>query len=137
VRRKRNPVRRIAAAAVSMVAGGALLLNGSPAQAANFDGNCQSGEICLFWGTGYTGSMADYYDDVADYNGLHFWASASWLDNNSMSAKSRTSFYCTWLYQFPKSYGPGNTGVHFTPGQNRSDLGWMNNQGSSHDFLLC
>ena len=49
-------MKRIRALAVAAaVAGGATFAVAAPANASSFNGVCETGEVCLFWGSNYYG----------------------------------------------------------------------------------
>lgn len=87
--------RRVAAVAISLVAAGMFAAtSGAPASAADYDGNCETGEVCLWYLVGYQGASADFYNSVSNYNNWHFYNSPLWLANNTESAKNRASYSC-------------------------------------------
>lgn len=127
---KSNPLTpRIAAGAAAFaLVGAGLVLTASPAQAA-FDGNCGSGEVCLFYNTGFTGGTADFSGDISNYSGYVFWNTGHLLNDNSASAKNRGSFQDVHLHEHADYKGAN---LELNPGVNMSDLGAMKNQTSSH-----
>jgi hypothetical protein len=80
-------------------AGAAAVVSSSPASAATFDGSCGSGEVCVYYFQDLTGAMADFYDDIADYSGWHFWNSSLWLNDNVMSARNKAGWHTVLLYR--------------------------------------
>ena len=120
---------RIAAGfAAFALAGAGLGLAANPAQAA-FDGNCGSGEVCLFYNTSYTGGTADFGGNISNYSGYLFWNTSHALNDNSASAKNRGTFQDVHLHEH-SNYG--GTKLELNPGVNKSDLGAMKNVTSSH-----
>ena len=46
---------------VAAIAAVALVGVGGVAQARSYDGFCESGEVCLYWGGNYYGGVEDFY----------------------------------------------------------------------------
>jgi hypothetical protein len=57
---------------VAALAAVAVLGLGGPAQARSYDGLCESGEVCLYWGYDYQGGVADFYNDIYNYKSFRF-----------------------------------------------------------------
>jgi hypothetical protein len=130
----RSLARRLAAGVLVTAAAGALALGGaSPAAAETLNGSCESGELCLYYSTNYTGAIADMYDAVPDYTGWHFYASSSWLNDNTWSGKSRTVFAVACVSE-NANYG-GKMFFRAMDQQGSTDFGAYRDKASSHRFL--
>ncbi|RAO28933.1 hypothetical protein PSN13_05213 [Micromonospora saelicesensis] len=116
------------ASAFALVAG-AQLATATPASAA-FDGNCGSGELCLFFNVSYSGGMADFGGNISNYTSYNFYGTVHNLNDNSASGKNYSSFQDVHMHEHANY---GGSGLEFNPNQWRSNLGasWTN-RGSSH-----
>jgi hypothetical protein len=130
-------ISRLAVGALTLASGAVIALSSAtPAAAAEtFNGSCESGEVCLFYSTNYTGAIADMYDNVADYSGWHFYASTSLLDENTWSGKSRSiwTFACVSElanYGGKMFWRSDDVVSHWAP-----DFGVWRDKASSHRFL--
>jgi hypothetical protein len=90
--------RRIRAAmVVAAIAAVTVAGLGGPAQARSYDGLCESGEVCLYWGYDYYGGVADFYNDIYNYKSFRFKGSGpgagSSLNDNAASVRSKARFY--------------------------------------------
>lgn len=95
----RISTRRTRRVALALLAGAALAFAPiSPASAASFNGNCEGGEVCVYNSPGYGGSMADFYDNVSNYNNWHYYNSANWLANSVDSVKNKAYWSCVSLF---------------------------------------
>jgi hypothetical protein len=102
---------------VAALAAVAVLGLGGPAQARSYDGLCESGEVCLYWGYDYQGGVADFYNDIYNYKSFRFKGSGpgagSSLNDNAASVRSKARFYevemCTDSYFRGECFdlGPG------------------------------
>jgi hypothetical protein len=129
--------RRLAAWAVALVAGAALTLTtAAPASAANFDGNCNNGEVCLWYYYNYTGAFADFYNNVSNYAGWHFWNDSHWLDNNTRSAQNAAWFSCPYLTEFANGGGRLIIVDDDLTSLNNGNVD-LNDRVSSHSFSFC
>lgn len=118
----------VAAAATFAVAGLA-----APAQANDFDGTCNDEEICLYYYGNFTGARADFYYDVSNYSGRHFWNSSSWLDNNAASAKNTDEWWNLNVWDF-SGYGGPTIEIEDETGKSCAQLGSLCNHISSHEW---
>jgi hypothetical protein len=130
---KGKTLTRTLGAFAGTVALGAALAVGpaSPAAADNFDGTCNAGELCLFWGYNYMAPSADFYNAVSNYHGWNFWNSQVWLNDNTASAFCHTvAFSCTvW-----ENSGYWGVKRRMARGEKVPDLGALVDNISSHKF---
>jgi hypothetical protein len=125
-----------AALLVTAIATVAVAGLGGPAQAANYNGKCESGEVCLYWGGNYYGGVADFYHDIYNYKSFRFKGSGAGagqsLNDNSASARNRARYAHAILCT--DSYFGGDC-MEMDPGDAYPDLGPFNNELSSHFFF--
>ncbi|MFB7868043.1 peptidase inhibitor family I36 protein [Streptomyces sp. NPDC056069] len=127
-------------AALSIVATAA----GVSSAATPFNGNCQTGEFCIYKGTNFTNGIADFTGDNAQYmpagapyfvntgDSIQDDAGSSW--NRSWTKPVRA--YVEWNYGGASVYH--QTAVAVCGGglcNEYSSLGVFNNNFSSHKFL--
>ena len=128
-------IRALAVAAV--IAGGATLGVAGPASASSFNGLCETGEVCLFWGSNYYGSLADFSNNILNYKSFYFKSSGSGqgqtLNDNSESAKNHGRVEGVQL--FVDSYYRGDW-IAMAPGDQFPDFGPYDNKFSSHKWYL-
>jgi hypothetical protein len=128
-------VRAIAGGIASVVAALAIgVAFAAPAQAANFDGNCQGGEVCLYDSINFNPAMADFYNNVSNYGGWHYWNSSVWLDNSVSSVKNQASWSDVILYTNANYSGDG---YPLLQGNVNASLGPWGDIFSSHKFFFC
>jgi hypothetical protein len=86
----------ILAATVAMVA---TLGLATPAQAAH-DGDCGSGEVCLYWSNSFSLGVADFGGDIANYTNYSFFhcSFSCHLNDNAASVRNRARFSDVTLY---------------------------------------
>ncbi|WP_092614595.1 peptidase inhibitor family I36 protein [Jiangella sp. DSM 45060] len=63
-------LKMLALAAVAATA--ATVAVAAPASAADQDNLCQSKELCLFWGSNYSGLYKDFYWNVRDFGNIRY-----------------------------------------------------------------
>jgi hypothetical protein len=107
---------------------------GGPAQARSYDGLCESGVVCLYWGGNYTGGVADFDNTIYNYKSFRFKGYGSGvgspLNDNSQSVKSKARAFDAVLCV--DSYFRGKC-FELAPGDAYLDLGPdFNNKLSSH-----
>jgi hypothetical protein len=128
-----NAGRRVVALALSGLAAASFTVAPSaPASAADYNGQCESGEVCLWYYTGYNGAMADFYNNVSNYNNWHFYNSIFWLANNTESVKNRARYSCVELYD--NANYSGALRLLFSHGES-GNLDNARNKTESHRFL--
>jgi hypothetical protein len=123
-----------AAAAVAATVGFVL-----PANATSFNGACEGGEVCLWYNSNYGGPVFDDYNDLGNYSGWYFVNSSYGLNDNSASSANYDGTNHCYAYMHA---GGGQPSIVMLPyGQAwggsswaYSDLGWADNQLSSHYF---
>lgn len=101
-------VRRVASAgSLLMLAAGALLIPTSTASAAERDGVCDSGEVCLYYNSNGQGSVSDFSGSIPNYgssqpNCYEFKGSGNGrgkcVKNNAASVWNRTGRSVTVYY---------------------------------------
>jgi Peptidase inhibitor family I36 len=133
--RKVMVVRRIRAGLLVAALGAVALLGiGGVAEARSYDGLCESGEVCLYWGGNYTGGVADFENTIYNYKSFYFKGHGSGagspLNDNSQSVRSRArgldAVLCVDSYFRGKCF-------ELKPGDAYLDLGPdFNNKLSSH-----
>jgi hypothetical protein len=107
-----------------------VLIN-APAAFAGTDGDCGSGEICLYYGYVLGPPMYDTPDNVDNYAGKNFYGSSFPLNDNAASAKSRALFFACSIYE---NAHLGGAVYVVRAGTTANNLGAMANEGSSHVF---
>lgn len=124
--------RRVIAATAAVVAGLSTLLTVAPAQAADYDGRCDGGELCVYEHPGFQGATADFAGDIGDYAGWKF-AGVPWLplNDNASSFVSKASWYTGVVYEHG-GYG-GRIVDYVSPGEAVTQVG-LDNAASSHRF---
>jgi hypothetical protein len=122
-----------AALLVTAIAALAVASLGGPAQATSYNGKCESGEVCLYWGGNYYGGVADFYNDIYNYKPFVFKGPSPGaghpLNDNSMSARNKARFSNAILCV--DAYFAGKC-MEMDPGDAYPDLGSYNNELSSH-----
>lgn len=63
-------MRTLAVAAAAVVA--STLAMASPAAAADQNNRCEARELCLFWGSNYSGQYKDFYYSVRDFGNIRY-----------------------------------------------------------------
>lgn len=119
---------------VTLSAMAALVVSLSPAaSAANYDGVCDSGEVCLWEHMDYHGAFADFYYDNSDYAPWYYWSAFVPLNDTVSSLQNHAIWYDVQECQ-DANYGGG--WVRYWPGQNVAFVGatW-NDMFSSHRFI--
>lgn len=121
----------LVAAAIAAVAVAGI---GGPAQARSYDGFCESGEVCLYWGGNYYGGVADFVNDIYNYKSFRFKGSGAGvgqsLNDNSASVRSKARLFEVILCV--DSYFRGKC-FEMSPGDAYPDLGPdFTNELSSH-----
>jgi hypothetical protein len=123
----------LTAVLLSIAASGALALAAPvPAMADSFNGVCESREVCVWDNVGFTGSRADFFNNVSNYGGWHFWNSPYWLANNVESAKNLAIYSCV---DFLDAANYSGADVQYLASDSESgnfDSG--NNRAESHQF---
>ncbi|WP_406053513.1 peptidase inhibitor family I36 protein [Streptomyces sp. NBC_01077] len=97
-------IRRLAAtvaAAFALVAGVA----GTSHAAEALDGNCESGEFCVYRYEYYAGGTTDFAASRLSYKGLIFGGTLTTTDNHASSSKNRSTAEVT-LYAYANYGGP-------------------------------
>jgi hypothetical protein len=106
-----------------------------PASASSYDGICETGEVCLYWGASLNGGMADFYNDIHNYTSFRFKGSGFGvgqnINDNVASLRNRGRVCNVTNYQH--SWGRGDY-TTTAPGEarNGASLGNLINQFSSH-----
>ncbi|MET9001655.1 peptidase inhibitor family I36 protein [Amycolatopsis sp. Hca4] len=135
---KKHLVRALLAvgAAVASLATAAPAANAATAR----NGVCETGEFCLYYGPGETGSVSDFSGSIPNYGrtqpdcyefktpGLAGYGQC--IKNNARSAKNNTTRYVVKVY-FNSNYGGSN--VTYNPG-GAGDLGSLTRENASHLF---
>jgi hypothetical protein len=116
------------------MAGAMAVTNAAPASADNFDGNCQTGEACLWDNTGPSGSHADFWDAVSNYGGWHFWNSPYWLANNVEAVENNALWSCLNLWDNANYSGVLPETIALMSGDSDDDLGQSKNRIESHSW---
>lgn len=126
---------RVRTGVVALLLAAATVALAVPASASSYDGICETGEVCLFWGGSFNGGMADFYNDIHNYNSFVFKGSGVGvgqnINDNVASLRSRARFCNVTNYQH--SWGRGDY-TTTAPGEwrNGQSLGHLINQFSSH-----
>jgi hypothetical protein len=122
----------ILAATVAIVA---TLGLATPAQAAH-DGDCGSGEVCLYWSYSFSAGLADFGGDIANYTNYRFFhcSYSCHLNDNAASVRNRARFASASLHV--DSWFRGG-GVIVNNGQQMDgwQLGDYVNEFSSHIWI--
>ena len=125
-----------AALLVTAIATVAVASLGGPAQATSYNGKCESGEVCLYWGGAYYGGVADFYNDIWNYKSFVFKGPSPGaghpLNDNSRSAKNKARWSKAVLCVDSNF---GGKCMEMDPGDAYPDLGPFNNELSSHFFF--
>jgi Peptidase inhibitor family I36 len=122
-----------------VVVAGALALLGMalPATAGDYNGSCESGEVCLYWGYNYYGGVADFSGKVTNYKGYLFKGPAPGaghpLNDNAASLRNRGRYMT--VHACVDSWGRGDC-IRAYPGEAYGDLGPYANRLSSHYWSL-
>jgi len=127
-------MRKSAIAGAVLAAGVSTLVTVAPAQAATYDGRCDSGEVCVYENRGFQGGMADFDGDVNDYRSFSFvgvpWVS---LNDNASSLINKANWIPVYLYEHANQSGRLLTRVG--PGDVQDQIPY-DNQASSHAFYI-
>ncbi|MEU0194978.1 peptidase inhibitor family I36 protein [Streptomyces afghaniensis] len=102
----------VAAALTAAIAGGLGTTGTAHASSHGHNGVCEAAEVCMYWGSGLTGSYHDYYLQQPDFAGDRFLGPGSGqgeqVKNNSASASNR--FVCNARVYYNENYsGPYDT----------------------------
>ncbi|HEY9408847.1 MAG TPA: peptidase inhibitor family I36 protein [Jiangellaceae bacterium] len=109
----KTTLKRLGLTVAAVVSGIAATVAVAPAaQAWEGDGRCESGEVCLHWGSNFTGSYRDYLGSEWDFAGDRFLSAGSGrgsaVKNNSASATNRSgqgaTIYYNEGYTGPRDY---------------------------------
>ena len=106
------------------------------------NGVCETGEFCLYYGYGFSGSVSDFNGRVPTYGntqpGCYEFkgpgaGKGQCVKNNARSAKNKTSIWVVKLY-----YNSNYEGRHFSfnPGGEAADLDYIAAENASHDYEL-
>jgi Peptidase inhibitor family I36 len=83
-----------AMAATTPDQGAAVAASESQSLSVEKDGNCEVGELCLFWWQNYSGAAFDLYLSDPDFSDDAFSVDPAWaVDNNTRSYWSQDDFY--------------------------------------------
>lgn len=84
-------IRLLAVAAATAMA--ASLAVASPASAADQNNRCEARELCLYWGSNYSGQYKDFYFSIRDFGNIRYpnygvpgYGSGERVKNNAASA---------------------------------------------------
>ncbi|WP_410573559.1 peptidase inhibitor family I36 protein [Amycolatopsis sp. cmx-4-61] len=126
-----------------LAVGGAVASLATAAPAANAatarNGICETGEFCLYYGPGETGSVSDFSGSIPNYGstqpGCYEFkgpgaGQGQCVKNNARSAKNNTRIYVVKVY-YNSNYGGSN--VTYNPG-GAGDLGSLSRENASHLF---
>ncbi|MEU0880476.1 CHAP domain-containing protein [Lentzea sp. NPDC005914] len=128
-----------AGAALALVAP-LMLAAASPASAASRDGDCDSGEFCLYYNSNQAGSISDFTGSIDDYGATQpscyeFKGDGAGkgvcVKNNAASVRNRTSH--TVRVYFNSNYGGASQ--DFAPGASGNLNATLKNNNASHKFL--
>ena len=97
------------------------------------DGNCGSGEICMYFNYFADGTMYDTGSSLSNFAGKKFYGSALDLNDNVASARSRALIVNFFLCE-DANYNGAN--LKIGPGATDTSLGAMANQASSEYWDL-
>ncbi|MBM7770112.1 hypothetical protein JOD54_000316 [Actinokineospora baliensis] len=104
------------------------------------NGVCETGEFCLYWGFGLSGSVSDFSGSISNYGasqpGCYEFkgpgaGQGECVKNNAISAWNRTSGNQITVY-----YNSGYGGISdtFLPDEHGDMIEAMRNQNASHKF---
>jgi hypothetical protein len=114
-------------AAVSM--GGLMAISAAPAHAGHFDGNCESGEACLYETSTLQGAVADFSSNVFDYSIWTFYGTNNPLNDRAGSVRNSGRVFTLRVYEHARS--AGRTLAQLKPGNVQA----IERAASSHYFL--
>ncbi|MFB7868074.1 peptidase inhibitor family I36 protein [Streptomyces sp. NPDC056069] len=128
------------AAALAVVAGGASVSGANTP----FNGNCQTGEFCLYKGANYSNGIADFENSVDLYYAAgapYFVNTADSVNDDAGSSRNKSVFHPVRAYVYPDYSGPSV--YHQASGaicgggmcNQYSSLGAFDNHFSSHLYL--
>ena len=118
----------VASLVMAVSAGGLMALGATPANAGHFDGNCESGEACLYQTATFGGAVADFSSSVYDYANWSFYGTTAPLNDEAGSVKNRGRFISLTVYEHAN--GGGRQLANLSPGSQTS----IPKQASSHYF---
>ncbi|MEN3609170.1 peptidase inhibitor family I36 protein [Plantactinospora sp. ZYX-F-223] len=123
----------IRSAAIAMLGVASGLVTATPAFAASHNGVCESGEICVYNNSGYTGAHDDDYDDDSNYQGQTYYNSTVGLNDTVTSARNNAAFQDVHLHSAANYVGAS---IDINPGSGWSNLAnyQFDNVASSHNF---
>lgn len=122
------------AAALGLAAAGALTV-ASPANAAEGDSNCGSGDVCLYWGQNRSGAVAAFYWDNANHGNYRFTGSGNGsgerVEDNVASVENKGVFMDVDIFT-DRNYGGISQMIENGDWENLTDS--LRNKNSSHWF---
>jgi hypothetical protein len=129
---------RLKARLVAAVVGALAVIGvGVPAYAGNYNGSCESGEVCLYWGYNFSGGVAEFTGNIQNYNDYTFKGSGGGvgqnLNDNAASLKNRGRYMT--ITACTDSWRRGDCILAY-PGEEYGDLGPYANRLSSHGWIL-
>lgn len=95
--------------------GGFMAISAVPAHAGHFDGNCESGEACLYETSTLQGAVADFSSNVHDYNVWTFYGTRNPLNDRAGSVRNSGRIFTLRVYEHANS--GGRTLAQLKPGQ--------------------
>ena len=105
----------------------------TPVQA-DHDGHCGGGEACLYYSGSFSGGLADFGGDIANYTNYSFFhcsASNCRLNDNAASIRNLSSFI-TVDFCVDSWFRGGEVGLDPLTSMNGTQLGGWRNRFSSH-----
>jgi hypothetical protein len=110
---------------------------GAVAPAAADEYGCNSQNVCLYWGTSYYGGFYPHSGDLPNYNlsWIKFIGSGPGVGEqvNDNAASLRNAGWYQDVRVYENSFFRGRS-LTTEPGYNRSSLGQLNNEISSHEW---
>ena len=108
-----------------------------PASASDYNGSCETGEVCLYWGYNFGGGVGDFSGNVNNYKSFTFKGSGGGVGknmNDNVASLRNRGRYMT-ISACVDSWRRGDC-IRAYPGEAYGDLGPYANRLSSHGWIL-
>jgi hypothetical protein len=108
-----------------------------PPSAGDYNGSCETGEVCLYWGYNFGGGVGDFSGNVNNYKSFTFKGSGGGVGknmNDNVASLRNRGRYMTIL-ACVDSWRRGDC-IRAYPGEAYADLGPYANRLSSHGWIL-
>ncbi|WP_192580224.1 peptidase inhibitor family I36 protein [Micromonospora sp. ALFpr18c] len=123
----------IRSAVLAMLGTATSLVAATPALATSHNGSCETGEVCLYNNSSYSGDHDDNYDNDANYQGNTYYNSSTSLNDTVSSAENNAAWQDVHLHS-AANYVGAELQIDTQSGWSKLSDYQFDNIASSHDF---